>query len=383
MLATSGRLLAWAANAAGYAVDVADLFGDHDCLTLARQFHRLPAASVSPWLPDPASVIALVARWARAHPDGVLLPGSGFESHPDVLTDMAAHLPVAGNSGSVVHAAKNPWLLGKLCAAAGVFSPTLRTAVQPPTDRATVCKPVGCSGGNGVVLWPRSAGELPASPVPADHYLQDFKAGQPVSLLFFAHCSNAAAAVAITPVSVQTQHPAPTPTQPFRLGGLVRLGRPQPLLLRALLRAAGVLAEGLKLQGLNGLDGIWDGERLWVLEINPRPPLSLALQTRATAARLLRAHIDGTTMIAAEPCSTGLSPGVALVYASRTLSIPADFRFPSGCHDVPFLPHHCAAGAPLCSVHVATGGVEELRARVRDLRECLLPVAGVESVSSL
>ena len=200
-----------------------------------------------------------------------------------------------------------------------------------------------------------------------------------MSLLFAADADTGR----IQPVSVQAQHLAAIPTQPFRFGGITRLPQPPAALAEALQVAATALAQALQLRGLNGLDGLWDGGRLWVLEINPRPPLSLALQPAALAGQLLRQHMTGMAPPAPDRSSAGLSPGVALVYASRTLSIPADFRFPPGCHDVPVLPHQCASGAPLCSLHVSSGGVEELRVRVRNLRECLLPVAGVESVSSL
>jgi len=65
------------------------------------------------------------------------------------------------------------------------------------------------------------------------------------------------------------------------------------------------------------------------------------------------------------------------------LSIPADFRFPSSCHDLPVLPRTFEPGEPVCSVVVEDGGLGKLRAHIKALRECLNPVAGVDLLSSL
>jgi predicted ATP-grasp superfamily ATP-dependent carboligase len=193
-------------------------------------------------------------------------------------------------------------------------------------------------------------------------------------------------------LSVQRQFLAGSPLAPFRFGGVVRAPELAPAAVAALDHCATALASHFGLRGINGLDGLWDGNQLWVLEINPRPTASLALLDPRLQAAALRAHLQTAPGAAgsrpdwpaALPRLTdALNPGMAVVYASAQLSIPADFRFPPGCHDLPVLPRVFAAGDPVCSVQVRTGGIEELRALIRTLRECLFALAGADLLSSL
>ncbi len=401
IVALSGRLLAEAAVAAGLTVDVADLFGDTDCRAAARHHHPLPGTPDGlAWQPE--AVVAWVQAWARRHPGRWLLPGTGFEAQPDLLAACATWLPLAGNPAAVVTTAKDPTTLAAHCADLGVGFPVTRTTPPPaeqgqrqmPQDKPLwLFKPAAGCGGLGIQTWTASAG----SAMPPPGYWQHRLAGTPVSLLFLA------TAAGCTPIAVHQQVLAPSPAAPFRFGGVIAWPDAPAALVAELQRAASGLAARLNLRGLNGLDGVWDGNRLWVLEINPRPPLSLTLQPPAHQGRLLRAHLraclptrtfapravhaDARRQAMPEAADrehrTGLSPGVALVYASRSLSIPADFRFPPNCHDVPALPATLPDGVPVCSVHVPDGGLGELRTEIGYLRECLLSVAGVESLSSL
>ena len=58
------------------------------------------------------------------------------------------------------------------------------------------------------------------------------------------------------------------------------------------------VASRFAVRGAFGVDGIWDGRELWVLEVNPRPTASLELferrsvrRARSRRARCQRAHI--------------------------------------------------------------------------------------------
>ena len=433
VVATSARLIAEGLAAAGCATHVIDCFGDADCRAVAQFFERVDCAAANDFDPAPEAVLAAVGRCLRRHPGGRVVTGGGFEGSPEVLTALARQLPVLGNPGAVVAACKDPWQFARACAALGLRTPALAPAGinadaaagpcrdTPTGDRAgspdagaagdsTVWlhKRVGASGGGHVT---RAAGKPQAGAAKSIfrplHYLQREVPGVAVSLLFLAE------ATGIRAVSVQRQYPAPGSGAPFRFGGLVAA---PDLALRPgheLAAAAAGLARWFGLRGLNGLDAMWDDGRLWLLEINPRPPASLALRTGPERARLLQAHMtvcaegielsensDFQARQGSVPAHSlmqsnsprwwpqrlrneSLNPGMALVYASRSLSIPADFRFPPGCHDRPTLPRSFAAGEPVCSLRVSEGGVEKLRALTGALRERLLPVAGAEILSSL
>ena len=65
----------------------------------------------------------------------------------------------------------------------------------------------------------------------------------------------------------------------------------------ALGRAAGGicahLAAAFGLRGLFGVDLVWDGERAWVVEVNPRPTASLETIAAAHGVRPFAAHVEG------------------------------------------------------------------------------------------
>jgi predicted ATP-grasp superfamily ATP-dependent carboligase len=408
VLATSARVIAEGLAAAGRDADVIDCFADADCQAVARRCVALPCAGPDDFSLCDSALLPAVQRWTERHPQGQLMLGSGFEHRPELIEALAALAPLLANRGPVVASCKNPQHFAAVCAAEGLVTPEL----APPgctSPGPWLAKRTGATGGSHV------RPSDPANSRGRGTYWQRWIAGLPVSLLFLATDTGAA------PLGVHHQCLAPTAGAPFRFGGVVAAPDLDPRARSALSDAARRLTHRFGLRGLNGLDALWDGQTLWLLEINPRPPASLALHAGAVRGRLLQAHIEcfaarasrnragadrysgaGDPLqqcesapqragAAGEPRTDeppwqgrdGLNPGMAVVYASRLLSIPADFRFPPGCHDRPTLPRTFAAGEPVCSVQVAAGGVEKLRTLIGILRERLLPVAGAESLSSL
>ncbi|MDE3012147.1 MAG: ATP-grasp domain-containing protein [Pseudomonadota bacterium] len=391
VVATSGRLIAEALAAGGCTVDVLDAFADADCRAAARCCTALPWSSATDPAPAAAPLEAATLAWAQAHPGGILLAGAGFEHRPALLARLAAHLPLAGTRAPAVARCKDPWQLAQACAQRGLATPSL-------------CRPGSQTAGGWLLRRTGACGGAhlrTARPDDGDDGRQVWQrhtAGQAVSLLFHAGAGGTVA------LSWQHQYCAPTPRQPWRFGGVLAVDPADAPWAPAIERAAHRLAGEFGLQGLNGLDALWDGGTLWVLEINPRPPASFALLPPAARAHWICAHVatagaawhdaDAATQEkdpgagAAEACAGGfarhaLNAGMAVVYASTRLSIPADFRFPPGCHDLPVPPCTFGAGDPVCSVQTEAGGIEKLRARIGCLRERLLPLAGADVLSSL
>ena len=128
-----------------------------------------------------------------------------------------------------------------------------------------------------------------------------------------------------------------------------------PLAAQQLGRALRLLAAGFVLQGLGSIDFVLDADgQVQVLEVNPRPPGSMALYRGALAA-----HVDA--------CLHGSLPeapraqavcGHEVVWAPRavTLDEAAAARLAAwpGCHDQPAAGARFAAGDPLCTLS-ATG----------------------------
>jgi methenyltetrahydromethanopterin cyclohydrolase len=101
-------------------------------------------------------------------------------------------------------------------------------------------------------------------------------------------------------------------------------------------------------RGAFGVDAIWDGRDLWVLEVNPRPTASLELFGPGTFSLHLRGargeRLDGPLPA---PCAK-----VKLVlFADRDIRAPALDWWPAGLvRDIPHPGELIRRGQPVCTL---------------------------------
>ena len=134
------------------------------------------------------------------------------------------------------------------------------------------------------------------------------------------------------------------------------------------------LAGAFALRGLFGVDFIWDGERAWTLEVNPRPTASLEAIEAAYGVGAFDAHLRA--------CAGELprtvpeyrrAAGKAVLFATEPVTIGDSERWlERGVRDVPHPGERIAAGRPICTVVTtaatpddALAGLEEQAARLR------------------
>jgi predicted ATP-grasp superfamily ATP-dependent carboligase len=116
------------------------------------------------------------------------------------------------------------------------------------------------------------------------------------------------------------------------------------------------LAAAFRLRGLGSLDYMLDGERVWVLEVNPRPPASMSLYPEAGGAGVLRAHLCACLHdeLPEPPPSAVCIGGTEIVYATHALRLDeagaTALASRPGARDLPHAGTDFAAGDPLCSV---------------------------------
>jgi predicted ATP-grasp superfamily ATP-dependent carboligase len=132
------------------------------------------------------------------------------------------------------------------------------------------------------------------------------------------------------------------------------------------------------LRGLNGLDFLLEGERLAVLELNPRPSASMDLYRGTLPHGLVRAHVAAAAgrLPAVQATLAGIR-GFEVVYASHRsrLADPAALACHDWCHDRPTAPLELGWGEPVCTVSAAGATAAEveaqLAARRRQIRSLL------------
>ncbi len=117
------------------------------------------------------------------------------------------------------------------------------------------------------------------------------------------------------------------------------------------------LTQTFSLRGLGSLDFLLAGDRVLVLEVNPRPPASLALYPRVGAGGVLRAHLRACQHGELPAVATAVSApvnGHQIVFAPRALRLDdatlTHWATGSQLHDQPRAATRFAAGEPVCSV---------------------------------
>ena len=359
-------MLAELAVRAGHDVVALDRFGDLDLQRLC------PSVSVLRDLGGRGGMAALVDAADEIQAPSVIY-GAGLENQPGLVTRLASGRRLLGCTGETLERVRDPASLGPSLRAAGLAYPSTFGArdatLRAERSRRWLRKPVRGGGGRGVREW--RGGALGAHAVVQEH----------ISGLA---CSAAAVAdgrsAIVLGVGEQLIGRRGFGARGYAwCGNLVppRLGETQR---RALEDAAGAICAHLALEfgllGLFGVDLVWDGERAWVVEVNPRPTGSLECVEAAYDVGVFAAHLEGCAgrLPAVAPgASPGRAAGKAILFATHDVRVGDTRGWPArGIRDVPHPRERIAAGRPICTLVSVQASPDEvladLEARAAALR---------------
>ena len=264
IVAASGRALAEAARrCSGFAdmrIAVLDWFADTDTIAAADIVIAVPRGRSGTFLQRPL----LAAAAEVAHPDGLLVVGSGFERRPALLARLARDRDLLGNPPATIARVKDPYQFFPVLDRLDIAHPRIGDGVAGDPDR-WLLKRIGGAGG-GHVHPARRRG-----PVARGRYAQERVPGRPVSALFLGDGSRA------TVVGLSEQWASPAPRRPHRYGGAATPADVSPGLAARISIVVEMLVEAFALRGLGSADFLVDGEEARLLEVNPRPGATLDL----------------------------------------------------------------------------------------------------------
>lgn len=366
-----------------------DLFGDLDTCRAAQAWQPVGTPQAlqidGPTLLDALHVLARCGRaigWVA---------GAGFEGRPDLLEAGAALLPLFGTAGPEVRRLRDPATFFPFLRARGLRFPAVRP-LQAADPAGWLTKDSGGCGGWHITRAPERA-QASAS---GQRYQQREARGVPMSATFIANGRDAVV------LGCNEQLVAPLGERPHVYRGV--LG-PLPLdasVTREVATIVHACAESFALRGLASLDFLLDGERVLVLEVNPRPPASLALYPRVGNVGVLQAHLDacidarlpparpgvglpadaasveGAAIVAGSDttAATARVHGNEIIYAPVALAIdPAaalQLAHRPGTHDLPRAATRFAAGDPICSVSAEGATAAAVKAELAQRRDVLL-----------
>lgn len=357
----SVRLMAQAAVADGHDVVALDLFGDSDTRAAASSWaclgepHRLQI--------DGQRLLSALARLAQRRSVAGWVAGSGFEGRTALLARGAELLPLIGTAPAAVVRQRDPAQFFAFLDANGIEHPQVRLSPRAEGE-GWLLKDLHGSGGWHIR---RVAQGQPVALAPGQ-YLQRECAGRSMSATFVA------AGSALRLLGVNQQTVRTLGAAPHVFCGVVG---PVPVAGRVLQRLQTVLhrlVQGLALRGLASLDFLLDGECVRVLEVNARPPASLALypQWQPMAAHV-RACLHGE--LPATPPVDAAVRGHEIVFAPQPLWLDAAAAAALAArphvHDLPAA-QHFTADSPLCSISARGRSAAEVLARLQARRVALL-----------
>jgi len=277
---------AWAASAhrAGFAIHAADLFADRDLAALG-------AATAVTAAEYPAGLLAA----ADGYPPGPWCYTGALENHPDLIDQLAARRPLAGNHGPAVRRVRSHRLLAAALADSGLRYPATRsTPAALPTDGSWLSKPVASAGGRGIVPWVGAQTDGDGGASGGARVWQERISGTPVAASYVLGDRSPRWLGA----SRQLIGVGRWQARPFAYCGSVdmpptTMGERQQAQWE---RIGAMLEHDFGLCGAVGVDAIEtaDGE-LVVIEVNPRPTASMELFERRSGESVAARHlaIDG------------------------------------------------------------------------------------------
>jgi len=366
----SARLMAEAAARDGFRVIALDAFGDVDTRRAAEAWQ--PIAQPGSIEIDASLLLEALAR--RAHERGVVgwVAGSGFDHAPPWLEQAAQQLPLLGTAPAALRALRDARAWFALLARLGLAHPPTR--FELPVDRAGwLVKDLHASGGWGV----RPA-ESVARLLASEYAQRELPNATPISALFLADGERARL------IGCQRQLVTAVGARRHVYGGVIGPIALSAHVLAAIERALAALVPATQVRGLASLDLLFtdeeDEQPIRVLEINARPPGSLALYPRHP---LMRAHVEAcrgqlasAAMLAEYRAAADDVRGLEIVYARRRVKLSAraaqDLAERDDAHDLPAAGQTFDAGQPITSLSARGADVGAVRAALARSREALL-----------
>ncbi len=355
----SARLLAEIAAEEGHGVVALDLFGDDDTRRASGQWLRIgPASSMRI---DGARLLETLAGLAaRREVDGWVI-GSGFEGLPDLLAEADTLLPRWGTAAADMRRVRNPQIFFSALDRHGIAHPDVQHAALVDATGWLIKDAGGCGG------WQVRAASAGTAPPPGQYFQRQVQ-GTPMSATFVANGHDAVV------LGINQQLVRAIGARPYVFCGVVGpLALPAALADRVDLAGRALAAE-FQLQGLGSLDFMLDGATFTVLEVNPRPPASVALyRDRQPMCAHLRACRDGELPVRE---SWPKVHGTEIVFARQPLRLgraaARELAAQAQCHDLPRAGSVFAIGDPLCSVSAQGGSAEAVVALLAQRRDAVL-----------
>ncbi len=331
-------MLAASAAKAGFTPIVVDLFADMDTRQLSACCYQVKSLALQDLVP-------VLKQLKNQYPDICCVYGSGFEGFPQSLAMLMQNFSVAGNPLSSFNKILDKRYFFSCLAQWGMAYPSVDFSKNRSVTG--LIKSISSVGGEGVTVAD--------TPLPADHYWQERIDGLPLSVMFLAHSGQ----TKCIGFNLQWTEPGS-----YMFSGIMNQCELPNSEIQRIKHWLTLLVQGFQLHGLNSLDFIWDGQRSYLLEINARPPASLALYDDDFDKGLLAEHLNPSIGRMDSTLTISGIKAYQIVYAEQDLIIPEHFDWPDWTADQPAAGSVIHCGNPVCSMIAEAETAAQVRERL-------------------
>jgi uncharacterized protein len=349
VVGVSVRAMVASAIRSGYPVLALDAFGDQDLKSIAEAYalHRDFKMRYSP---------AAIYRASRKLSFDAVAYTSNLENYPKILERFAGSHTIIGNSPRTVAGVRTwPDLFTRLRQAGFEVPETVFAGEKrkPDSRQRWLIKPVSGGGGRGIVLQtkPGLAG--------ARCMLQEYVPGKPCSASFVANGRDCV----VLGIAEQLIGMRSFGSRGFRYCGNI-LPLPETVapvtgapILDHVRRLAAFVTREYGLTGVNGIDFILNGERIYLTEVNPRYSASMELIEHSYTLPVFHLHAqavlrgDLPEFRLEEALGKREFFGKAVLFAERNAVAPDTKGWlDSGARDVPAPGEKLHKGNPICTI---------------------------------
>jgi predicted ATP-grasp superfamily ATP-dependent carboligase len=328
------------------------------------QTRRVPGSGVGIEF-DPDALIQLVDEFAPG--TSGLVIGTGFESDPTLLNEIATDRELYGNNADIIAKVKEPSVFFPLLDALDIPHPEISLATPDPAD-GWLIKKIGGSGGTHIRPVTK---EMKAQ---EGYYFQRIVPGQRASVLFLADGSQAQI------VGFNEQLSTGIDNMRYWYAGAVNRLELSPLAESKIRLKLNELVHATGLVGLNGVDFIISDNDYQVLEINPRPPATIDLHDADYPASLFHFHLQACKGRLPEvmPESQEVR-GHSAFYAPYAFTVPNNLLFPEWCSEIPEAGSEFSKADPVCNVTAHGKDVSEVKRQLAQ-RQAMIENAILQQV---
>ena len=271
IVGASARAATGSVYLSGRTATTADLFADADLLRLcnAERVGDYPGGLYD-WL-------------QRSECDAWFYTGA-LENQPDLVDRLAQLRPLMGNNGETLRRVRDPLLLQQLMQQYDLPFPATRLATEGPTDQGRwLAKTYQGSSGMGTSDWQGNS----------SGYVQRWINGQFGSALF--------AGSTLLGISRQLVGESWTGAAKFQYAGSLAPWLVPAPVEQQILSVGELLYAEFELQGLFGVDFVFDGQDAWLLEVNPRYIASVEVLELANSFQAIDWHLSTCKVSGLDP----------------------------------------------------------------------------------